>query len=289
LIVDYNFSQTKGFNQLKKKWGITVNKIDWCYVIPKSIFVVPIIIVLLFGLGNIFRNKGKEPDYPFWTFFLLATWLGSEAIEIVVSKFSNPTKAAVKEGISDALPQIGYLVTKTGRKNILAALGVGILRSRESIDVISWTKLPQCLQDPVAKEHFIAIEKRLTDKYGSRIILRRLFWKPEHLDVIEAWSKIYNNILNSEFKYYESSQDKDISLLPCFILDQKIIHFGFDYLGTPNFDEIDITVKDPKVVEAFKNYFTYMWSKAEYVKQRDKPVDMQAISRLRKHAQANPF
>lgn len=264
-----------------------MENVNWQYLVPRLLFVVPVVAVLLFATREIVanaRNRNRSLfalDYPRLTFFLLATWLGSEAVDIVISKFSNPIDAAVSRGVVAALPQVDYIRSDTDRAQVIATLRHEVLEAHAHIDVISWKELSRKTADPLVRQHFSTIEERLLDGAKPQIQLRRLLWNPDHLDVVEEWASVYDTIPNAEFKYYIPAPGDETPLMPCLILDKQSVHFGLGYLGTPNLDEIDITVRSPEVVEAFNKYFAYMWTAATYVKRRGRPVDIEVVKMLR--------
>jgi len=233
----------------------------------KLLFVIPVMMVALYGvlsaLGII-----RTVDYAELTFILLAIWLGSEAIEMIARKLSDPIEIAVEHGLARALPNSSNLRVDKERRVIVQNL-TDLIRSAEtSIDIITWRVFHPPVEDEDVKSYLKAIEKRLMAQWRTRVTVRRLLWVPEHLDLWEK--KVFDSGEHPRvlFRYWlPRPEDKEIPLMPCLIIDEKIVHFGLGYLGSPHADEVAITFRDAEVVRMFTGYFKYFWSNARPIKE----------------------
>ena len=86
-----------------------LNSVEWGFVITKLIFIIPVGVTVLWALKSALVSD-KAFDYPRAVFILLATWLSTEAISIVLNKFENPIRREGIDGINDTgLGQLGGL------------------------------------------------------------------------------------------------------------------------------------------------------------------------------------
>ncbi len=175
------------------------------------------------------------------------------------------------------------LCVDKGHLSIVRNLADLIRDAKTSIDMITWKVLhPPALTSDV-KGYLMAIEKRLIARSKPPVTVRRLLWRPGHLDLLEKRGFRGDQHKHMLFRYWlPQAKDIEIPLMPCLIIDEKVVHFGLGYLGTP--DANAITFRDPEVVGMFTQYFNFFWSNAQTIKEADKIVDMKALDQIRRKA-----
>jgi hypothetical protein len=150
--------------------------------------------------------------------------------------------------------------------------------SKVSINNISWKNLQVQNDDPLRAKYFNDMIDRI--KNPPIIAFRRLFWSVEHLQYLEDIADVYNNLPNVEFRFFNRQEELETPIMPCTIVDERIVDFGWEYLGTPQMDVINITVTQKKVVDSYTKYFTYLWQKSVPIKMRNRPIDRATVARL---------
>lgn len=257
--------------------------IDWAWVIPKLIFVLTIVGAAILSSVGISRSSQEIRGRQFskYTFILLVIWLTTDAIDVVVNRFQNPIPQAIHKALeTKRLQGQAEIEVREDRDNVFIAVGNSIDSAEQSVYIISWKALGPKTQTAKTSGFFQRVKRRMSDESRPPIVLRRLFWKPVHLQVAREWADAYSPCTNIEIKYFDPSKHSDLPIMPGVIIDKKIVHFGMGYLGAPESDEIDILIKDSKVAAAFERYFSYLWTRGTYLKRRAQPVDIPAIERL---------
>jgi len=249
----------------------------------KLLFIVPVFIVALYSVLGALGLV--HADYSELTFILLAIWLGCEAVEMVARKLSDPIEIAVERGLARALPHSFDLRVDKERRAIVQHLTDLIRCAEISIDMITWRAFHSSVVDSEVKGYLKAIEKRLMAKGRTPVTVRRLLWRPEHLDLLEKQGFHYDRHPRAVFRYWlPRPEDIEIPLMPCLIIDEKIVHFGLGYLGAPHADEVAITFRDDEVVRMFTRYFKYFWSSARPIKEGNDSINMDALDAIRRTA-----
>ncbi len=264
---------------------------SYSWLIPKLLFFFTILFAIVWGFVEIIRKASgdastPDPNYSALTFWMLTFWLGTSALELLIGKFENPMTALLRSFQEDLHR---FLRAKTGTitmsrdfKKIFAQLREDISRSESTIDVVSWTSLGQPGKEDRGKEMLDAFVVRARAR-GSSVVIRRLLWRPEHLDFIERHKDLYNEFKDVEFAYLGETKNY-IPMTPCVIIDKKIVHYGLGYLGNPEYDVVDVIISDENIVELYLSYFKYLWTHAEKIKEQSKTIDIDRLKNLKEQA-----
>lgn len=69
-----------------------------------------------------------------------------------------------------------------------------------------------------------------------------------------------------------------VPFLSCLIIDDEEVHFGHHYLGNPELDDYDVTIRNLEGVRLFQGYYSYLWNRAILLKSRD--IEWAVITKL---------
>lgn len=263
------------------------SRIDWKWALPKLVFVVAVFTAVVYTVIIGFLDVSRKPHPPFdpthMVLFLIGTWLTTEALEILFNRLSNPVEKAVDKAFTEAYPNLFTTIVRTDRDEALMELQAMYRTSKKCIDGISWKELniAQKQDDPYRQEYFQVIVERLKQKPG--ITYRRLLWRPEHLDWLADQTDTYNTIEGAEFRYFEAEDGLETPILPCAVVDEKVVNFGWGYLGRAARDEVNITLTHKDAANAFVEYFQYLWDRSDTnnLKGRGLPIDVRRLNSLR--------
>lgn len=157
--------------------------------------------------------------------------------------------------------------------------------SKQSINNVSWKDLQMQTGDPLRKKYFEEMIQKV--KSVPHIVLRRILWTPGHLEYLEETAEIYDDIPNVEFRYFSQLEELETPIMPCTIVDESIVDFGWEYLGSPQMDVFNITVTRKEIVDAFTRYFAYLWQKSVPLKERNRTIDRAIVEELKKKLHTN--
>ena len=255
--------------------------VDWQWVLPKAPLAMAVVAAAWLGISSaIGRRKGGLP-YPFQaaTFALMLAWLSSVTLDAIF----NPPKVALEQAVTDGFYKAQGLKVPEVREysNVIwDAVGRSIEQSQSEVAIISWYGIGQQEQSATTADLFKRINTRIGDRTKPTVVLRRVFWLPEHLAYIRKNVEQYNKIESLEVAYYDATKHPEVPVLPCVIVDKGKVHFGFGYLGAPTKDEFDIFISDDKVATLFERYFTFVWSESKRLKRQGAKVDVELLAQL---------
>ncbi len=150
--------------------------------------------------------------------------------------------------------------------------------SSKSLHIISPYQL-QALDDPVLNGQGYRLPWESGSDF-SPIIFRQLLWWEQHLDVLQCWMAQYDIPPDVEFRFFLPPQDKYIPILPCVIIDEQVVSFGWGYLGN-SIEDVSISLKQPQVTKAFFEYFASLWDKSVILKRRGEPPLTKRLQEVR--------
>lgn len=235
----------------------------------------------------------KEGPYQSLSLNLAADLFVVSAIFFIIDQFFlwNPRDEQLKDlearlqKVDKVLEKVENIVEKTSMQaspqHAYRELIKEYEASEKSVSIISWPNLLERLKDKNAKVYFETLLKRLKEQ--PNFVFRWLLWNQEHLDVLEGWTELNDSSVGSEFRFLFPPSSEGIPLLPCVLVDETIVNFGWGYLGRPEIDEVNIALKQPEAVKAFSEYFTYLWQKSISVKERGKLIDMNKLKEIREN------
>lgn len=151
--------------------------------------------------------------------------------------------------------------------------------SKESINNISWKNLRVREDDLLRKRYFERMLEKI--KNDPLIRFRRLLWSPEHLEFLEDVAELYDGLPNVEFRYFDLTKNREVPIVPCTIVDDTVVDFGWEALGSPQMDIVNITLRQSKAVTAFKSYFTYVWHESIVLKEKDGKIRRDILAELK--------
>lgn len=254
---------------------------DWQWFLPKAPLVIAIAAAAWLGITTSIGRRNGAPPFPFkeLTFALMVAWLSSVALDAVF----NPPKQALENAVSEGFYKVHGVkvpVVHEYTTVIWDAVGRSIEESQTEVAVISWYGIGQQEQNTATAEIFKRINTRVRDRKRPNVILRRVFWLPEHLEYIRKNAEDYNQTEALELAYYDPRRHPEVPVLPGVIVDKRKVHFGFGYLGVPTKDEVDVFIEDEKVASLFERYFTFIWSESTRIKKQGGKVDMNQLTKL---------
>jgi hypothetical protein len=260
---------------------------DWQWFLPKAPLVIAVAAAAWLGITNsIGRRNGDRPfPYKELTFALMLAWLSSVALDAVF----NPPKEALEKAVADGFYKVQGVrvpVVREYTNAIWDAVGRSIEESQSEVAVISWYGIAHQEQSAATAELFKRINTRVRDRKRPNVVLRRVFWLPEHLEYIRRNAEEYNKTEALEIAYYDPRKHPEIPVLPGVIVDKSKVHFGFGYLGVPTKDEVDVFIEDQKVAALFERYFTFIWTESTRIKRQGAKVDMDELTKLEQEVNA---
>lgn len=210
-----------------------------------------VVAVVFFLIEEFFRWKSQKD------------LLQDEKLRELDKRFQKTGETLVK--IEKALLYSGV---ETAQEEVRHSLMKAYKSSSKSLHIISPYDL-HVLDDPVHNGHChrLLLERR-TD--FSPIIFRQLLWWEQHLDILQSWIAQYDINPDAEFRFFLPRQDKYIPILPCAIVDEQVVSFGWGYLGS-SIEDVSISLKQPQVTKAFFEYFAGLWNKSVILKRRGEP------------------
>lgn len=264
-----------------------MKRVDWRWAVPKGLFVIPVLGALLLAVVSAFKNRisGKEMlDFdPGWvTLFLVATWLVSEAVDVLLNRLVDPVQCAVDRAFDQATSFVCGVKVQLSCEAAHQELERAYETSEETIDIISWQALNSKMTDPHGKKYIDALKKRLGSARPHHLAHRRILWIPEHLDSLGAWTPIWDTEARIQFGYFIPHSGQERPVLPCVIVDERMVNFGWGYLGRSEEDEVNITITQPDAVKAFVGYFNKLWQDCYKLNESPgKRIDEERINKLR--------
>jgi hypothetical protein len=256
--------------------------IDWAWLFPKIFFAVVIIAAGLISTISIIRNKKNKnkTNYSKIVFYLIIFWLTSDAIDILINRLKAPTQKPNESSLNQFFGSIPNIEVKKNREVCLEAIADNIDGSRVSVFLITSHYVGQNPQTERAQNFISRVNQRMVNEHKPKIVLKRLVWRPPHLDFIFSYKEEIDKIPYYEIKYLNPSKISPIPIIPCVLIDRKIVHFGLEYLGS---EETDICVRDKEIARCFLDYFHSLWGDATYLKQKGSPVDIDKISEIKEN------
>lgn len=255
--------------------------IDWQWFLPKVPLVVAIVAAAWLGITNAIGRRPEEREFPYkqLTFALMLAWLSSVALDAVFNPPKQALEAAVAEGYHK-VQGVRVPVVREYTSVIWDAVGRSIEESQSEVAIISWYGIAQQQQSAATSELFKRIDTRVRDRKRPNVVLRRVFWLPEHLEYIRKNADEYNQAEKLELAYYDPRKHPEVPVLPGVVIDKSKVHFGFGYLGAPTKDEVDVFIEDEKVAALFERYFTFIWSESTRLKRQGAKVDLEVLTKL---------
>jgi hypothetical protein len=258
-----------------------MSEVDWQWILPKAPLMVAVFAAAWLGVSTTVGRRNAERQFPYHqvTFLLLLAWLSSVALDTVFNPPKKAIEAAVAEGFYKSqgvrVPEVREYTNA-----VWEAVGRSIEESQSEVAIISWYGIAQQEQTASTADLFKRINTRVKDRKRPNVVLRRVFWLPEHLEYIRKNAEEYNQTEALEIAYYDPRKHPEVPVLPCVIVDKKSVHFGFGYLGVPTKDEVDVFIADEKVAALYERYFTFIWTEAVRIKRQGAKVDMDLLTRL---------
>jgi hypothetical protein len=196
----------------------------------------------------------------------------NEKTESKLNEYANKLDIIEKEytKVNNALSRFSQISPYLNRNDSYVSLLNAIKNSTTSIDVVSYVNLGAA--DTKRSQFYQALEEaiKLRKVNHQRIVwnLNQLIWLTNLID--SGWDQF------NEFsvKFYQIDP-KANSLTTFDLIDQKIVIFAQNWLVEGH---LEIISKD--VGHYFRGYFSSMWDRSEWIKERGKPADRNRLEQL---------